>query len=383
MKRLVLLLAILPTLALSEAPTDTMRPEARPVVVPAYAGIRPVARPLADQPVVVQATTTMPPLASFPVPMAAPVAVTAPVMSVPADSAILASSVSTANAPEDIVTSMQADTVTGPLAIIAPDGPSDASFRPLLRPDALAPLPPSQPTAAMRPSLRPYLRPELARGAATRGELRAEQNLFALSPFALRESLRPQVRPAAFVRRAEEQQQALVRGQICGDAAIQGEVVGRVPGPGACGIENAVRVRSVAGITLTSRAVMDCRTAQALKSWVVNGARPAVGDYGGGLRSIRVIGTYSCRNRNGAASGRLSEHAHGRAVDIAGFGLRDGREITLLTDWNREGRGQILRQMWRAACGPFGTVLGPNANAAHRDHFHFDTARYRSGSYCR
>jgi hypothetical protein len=28
-------------------------------------------------------------------------------------------------------------------------------------------------------------------------------------------------------------------------------------------------------------------------------------------------------------------------------------------------------------------VLGPNANSFHRDHFHFDTARYRSGSYCR
>ena len=45
---------------------------------------------------------------------------------------------------------------------------------------------------------------------------------------------------------------------------------------------------------------------------------------------------------------------------------------------------QMLRNLHRAACGPFGTVLGPNANAAHRDHYHFDTARYRSGTaYCR
>jgi len=39
--------------------------------------------------------------------------------------------------------------------------------------------------------------------------------------------------------------------------------------------------------------------------------------------------------------------------------------------------------MHRAACGPFGTVLGPNADRFHQDHFHFDTARHRSGPYCR
>jgi hypothetical protein len=42
-----------------------------------------------------------------------------------------------------------------------------------------------------------------------------------------------------------------------------------------------------------------------------------------------------------------------------------------------------MRRMHRGACGPFGTVLGPEADRYHQDHFHFDTARYRSGSYCR
>ena len=31
---------------------------------------------------------------------------------------------------------------------------------------------------------------------------------------------------------------------------------------------------------------------------------------------------------------------------------------------------------------PAGTALGPNANRFHRDYLHFDTARYRRGSYC-
>ncbi|MEM1302950.1 MAG: extensin family protein, partial [Pseudomonadota bacterium] len=64
-------------------------------------------------------------------------------------------------------------------------------------------------------------------------------------------------------------------------------------------------------------------------------------------------------------------------------GLQDGTEISLLRDWGRGANGTALRQMWQAACGPFGTVLGPEADAFHKDHFHFDTARYRSGSYCR
>jgi hypothetical protein len=79
----------------------------------------------------------------------------------------------------------------------------------------------------------------------------------------------------------------------------------------------------------------------------------------------------------------LSEHSFGKAIDIAGIGLKSGREITVLTGWNSSRDSAALRRMWQAACGPFGTVLGPNSNRFHRDHFHFDTASYRSGSYCR
>ncbi|HXF52530.1 MAG TPA: extensin family protein [Hyphomicrobiaceae bacterium] len=45
---------------------------------------------------------------------------------------------------------------------------------------------------------------------------------------------------------------------------------------------------------------------------------------------------------------------------------------------------RFLRQLHRSACGIFGTVLGPEANEAHRDHFHLDLAQRRSRrSYCR
>ncbi len=164
---------------------------------------------------------------------------------------------------------------------------------------------------------------------------------------------------------------------------IQGTPLGLVPGPGACGIDQAVRIRSVAGVSLRPNATIDCRTASALKTWVERGVLPAVGGEGGGAASLRVVSHYACRTRNNQAGARLSEHSFGRAIDIAGIGLRDGSEMTLLTDWNSRSNGAQLKQMWRAACGPFGTVLGPGANRFHRDHFHFDTARYRSGSYCR
>ena len=41
----------------------------------------------------------------------------------------------------------------------------------------------------------------------------------------------------------------------------------------------------------------------------------------------------------------------------------------------------FLRAIRDGACGIFGTVLGPESNAAHRDHFHFDAAERRK-SYC-
>ncbi|KJZ19633.1 extensin-like domain-containing protein [Loktanella sp. S4079] len=239
------------------------------------------------------------------------------------------------------------------------------------------------PPPVLRPVVRPYDRPDLSYGAHTRAEARAEIGMFAISPFAVFGSLRPLKRPDAIEAAATERRLALLRGQVCNDVAIQGSALGRVEGPGACGVSNAVRVRSVAGVALRPAATMDCRTAEALKRWVNRGAIPAVGNDGGGIASLRVVSHYACRNRNNAANGRLSEHANGRAIDIAGIRLKDGSEITVLTGWNSADDGAQLRQMWRAACGPFGTVLGPEANRFHLDHFHFDTARYRSGPYCR
>lgn len=185
-------------------------------------------------------------------------------------------------------------------------------------------------------------------------------------------------------RQADAPEYAALGGAVlCGDPAIRGEVVGDYAGDGACGIDGAVRVTSVAGVALSTPALITCPTAQALKTWVEDGVRPAVGRTGGGVASLRVAAHYSCRSRNNQPGTRLSEHSFGRAVDIAAIRLRDGSELSVLNDWNSTANGARMRRMWQAACGPFGTVLGPEADRYHRDHFHFDTASYRSGSYCR
>ncbi|AXI45340.1 hypothetical protein C1J03_04370 [Sulfitobacter sp. SK012] len=197
-------------------------------------------------------------------------------------------------------------------------------------------------------------------------------------------SLRPFLRSNEAAKTARTQRKLLERGAVCGDLAIQGEAIGRVSGRiSACGIEDAVRVSAVSGVGLSTQAVMDCTTARALKTWLDDSAKPALAKKGGGLSQIKVAAHYICRTRNNKKGGKISEHGKGRAIDISAFRLKDGSAFSVLNGWNAKSSSKALRQMHKGACGPFGTVLGPNADRHHRDHFHFDTARYRSGSYCR
>lgn len=214
-------------------------------------------------------------------------------------------------------------------------------------------------------SLRPVARPGSVAGVQNAGLLDA-------------------LRPKSRKRQTRKERRLAKKGAVCGDIDIQGVVVGRVPGKiRGCGVDNAVKIRSISGVTLSQQSVMDCTTAKALKHWLDRGVKPAIGKRGGGIVRLRVAAHYACRTRNNRKGGRISEHGKGRAIDISAFTLSDGNEISVLKHWGRGKNGRILKKVHRAACGPFGTVLGPNADRYHRDHFHFDTARYRSGSYCR
>ena len=173
-------------------------------------------------------------------------------------------------------------------------------------------------------------------------------------------------------------------GGLCGDPQIVGEpagvVEGRIPG---CGIPEAMRVTSVSGVALSQPALVRCETARALRQWVDTGAKPALETRKRKLTSIKVAAHYVCRTRNHQPGAKISEHGKGRAIDLSAFRMSDGTEITLLKDWGRGADGKALKSMHKAACGPFGTVLGPGSDGFHEDHFHFDTAQYRSGPYCK
>ncbi|MEX0280614.1 MAG: extensin family protein [Arenibacterium sp.] len=193
-------------------------------------------------------------------------------------------------------------------------------------------------------------------------------------------SIRPGLRPDSVVEQALAKRRARRKGAICGDVDIQGERVGTVPGQiKACGIKDAVRVRAVSGITLTQQSLMNCKTAEALNKWVRKGVKPAFGKRNP-VVSLKVAAHYACRTRNNLPGARISEHGKGNAIDISAFILQDGQVKTVSNDWSRRGP---LGKAHRAACGTFGTVLGPNADRYHRDHIHLDTARHRGGPYCR
>lgn len=173
-------------------------------------------------------------------------------------------------------------------------------------------------------------------------------------------------------------------GGLCGDPGLVGTVSGYVPDTvEGCGVEGAVRLESVHGVRLSQPATLDCRTARTLGTWIQQSARPEVDRMGGDLSGLRVAAHYVCRTRNHQRGARISEHGKGRAIDIAALQLRDGSEISVLRDWGQGPKGRVLRRVHRAACGPFGTVLGPGSDGFHEDHMHFDTARHRGGPYCR
>ncbi|MDX2258339.1 MAG: extensin family protein [Hyphomicrobiaceae bacterium] len=280
---------------------------------------------------------------------------------------------------------------------------------------------------------------------------------------------------------------------------------------GICGTPAPVRVSSfgkVDPVKLMPPVTMTCAMAVALGRYVETTLQPAARQVlGSPVVALHGVEGYSCRNRNGSSTTKLSEHALANAIDILGFKLADGRTISVLGSWgpvardqrpdgpatepatavakDGQGRGKrdtegdgkaaaragkepvgdaapspsrtdvaqdvraaglvpppvrkavavaraveappaklgrgdppapvratkskdgplppvtataqpahspasqqepaesrFLKRLHKEACGPFGTVLGPEANEAHRNHFHFDLAARKRSAYC-
>lgn len=216
---------------------------------------------------------------------------------------------------------------------------------------------------------------------------------------------------------------------------------------GVCGTPAPVLVSQLGsrgGAAVTPPATLNCAMTGRLFHWLETVAQPAAQEFLGS-RIVRLgnASAYVCRNRYNDPAAKLSEHAVANAIDIAVFELADGRRVAVADTWGAQAiaaatrrqkqasaqgapavsetaeRGaalkpravtslsgavnvdppanapdgppvepetaelRFLKALHKRACGIFTTVLGPEANAAHHDHFHFDLATRRlSATYC-
>jgi hypothetical protein len=149
----------------------------------------------------------------------------------------------------------------------------------------------------------------------------------------------------------------------------------------ACTIEVPVRLKSVmaqartaAKVHLPEEPVVSCQFAERLAAWLGHLVAPLIaGRMSADLRAVRTGPGYECRNRNGAAIGKLSAHAVGKAIDISAFELSSGKLLPIKPDGD-EAMRHVVDAVRTAACGWFTTVLGPGSDAAHTDHLHVDVA---------
>jgi Extensin-like protein C-terminus len=133
-------------------------------------------------------------------------------------------------------------------------------------------------------------------------------------------------------------------------------------------------------VAVKPAATLACPIVSALDRWLADSVQPAAMRwFGARVVEIRQISAYSCRGMNGNSYAHISEHAFGNALDIAGFTLADGRQVSVKDGWRGLPEEQgFLRDVEAAACQQFSTVLAPGSNAYHYNHIHVDLMRRAS-----
>lgn len=147
----------------------------------------------------------------------------------------------------------------------------------------------------------------------------------------------------------------------------------------ACYIEGHVQVRGLGGASLWPVST-SCQVALRMYLWERHAVQPAAAAHlGTGVAGIDHLQSYACRQLRTEAGNAemMSAHATARAIDISGVRLEDGRRLVLLDGWAAPDAGE--RRFWRAlrdgACDWFETVLTPDFNSLHANHFHLGTER--------
>ena len=158
------------------------------------------------------------------------------------------------------------------------------------------------------------------------------------------------------------------------------------PSSNGCGWSNAVRIAALPA-RVGPPIVLSCPAAVSLAMWERHALQPAAeAILGDRVVAMEHFGSYACRDIGGGmrrheGAERRSEHATADALDVAAFVLADGRTVSIARDWQRprdDPRRRFLQAVRDGACDVWNVVLGPDYNAAHRDHLHLDVGRSRA-----
>jgi hypothetical protein len=188
--------------------------------------------------------------------------------------------------------------------------------------------------------------------------------------------------------RADDERACLASGLVHESSFV--ELRSSLGGPAECGAIKPFSVSAAANgsVQLRPAALLRCQMVPAIDHWVERVVIPAARrHFRGQLVEVKIAGSYSCRPMNNVDGALLSEHGHANAIDVAGFALADGRSIEVKTGWSGGlAERNFLREVHRGSCALFTTVLGPDYDANHRDHFHLDLARHGqdgAGTICK
>jgi hypothetical protein len=153
---------------------------------------------------------------------------------------------------------------------------------------------------------------------------------------------------------------------------------------GACGLPSPVRLNGFESerapqLAFNPAPTTSCKMAQALKRWFDEIVQPKAKAYlNATIVRMSTLSSYDCRSRYDDPMQRLSQHAYGNALDVAEFITAKGERIALADAWSAgDERADFLRDIHDGACKIFGTTLGPEANNAHKNHFHLDMTERR------
>jgi hypothetical protein len=189
-------------------------------------------------------------------------------------------------------------------------------------------------------------------------------------------------KPQRAAWRTQAENACLSQGLVAPSAYVR--LASEMDGPGVCGLTRPFKVTALQGgaVMFNSTATLDCSMVAELEQWLSDVVQPAArARFGQPVAQINSMGSYACRGMNNQIGAALSEHSFGNALDVGGFALADGREISIVRDWTRgdEQTRAFLMDVHGGSCQLFTTVLSPGSNPFHYNHIHLDLAMHGRG----